>query len=111
MSNASTKPDSPSAEKAFEKSVIPGFCVRCDQTIALDDIVMVAEAPDRAEVHGRDHCFSITTTSRVFCMRMYHPVAFDISNSNQQKDLLLFSKGCSAVSLFYVRANANSMCV
>ena len=41
---------------------------RPKQTIALDDIVMVAEAPDRAEAHGRQHCFSITTASRVFCM-------------------------------------------
>jgi hypothetical protein len=40
---------------------------RPSKTVALDEIVMVAEAPDRADSHKREHCFSIATASRVFC--------------------------------------------
>jgi hypothetical protein len=40
---------------------------RPSKTIELDEVVMMAEAPDRAEAHEREHCFSVATPSRVFC--------------------------------------------
>ena len=40
---------------------------RPSKAIELDEVAMVAEAPDRAEAHQRDHCFSVATPSRTFC--------------------------------------------